>query len=105
MSQGSLALLSSSTQPLVGLSGLAESSVDFNCEAHGDWRLVPSLDLDKVVSTKCLPARAGDSGLQTVARTLSPFVVRSLRTALEGGKCQSNGSAPIDSPKSSTSEW
>lgn len=55
---------------------LADSSVDLNLKLMR-WRLVPTLDLDHVVTTRCLLLGAGTLGCN-VARTLMSWGVRQI---------------------------
>ncbi|XP_069795970.1 ubiquitin-like modifier-activating enzyme ATG7 isoform X4 [Narcine bancroftii] len=55
---------------------LAESSVDLNLKLMR-WRLVPTLDLENVVTTRCLLLGAGTLGCN-VARTLMSWGVRQI---------------------------
>ncbi|XP_071960528.1 ubiquitin-like modifier-activating enzyme ATG7 [Antedon mediterranea] len=64
--------LSSSMDP----ARLAESSVDLNLKLMR-WRLMPSLDLDKVAQTRCLLLGAGTLGCN-VARNLLGWGVRNI---------------------------
>ncbi|XP_033097274.1 ubiquitin-like modifier-activating enzyme ATG7 [Anneissia japonica] len=64
--------LSSSMDP----ARLAESSVDLNLKLMR-WRLLPSLDLDKVAQTRCLLLGAGTLGCN-VARNLLGWGVRNI---------------------------
>lgn len=66
---------------------LAESSVDLNLKLM-KWRLVPSLDLDKIANTKCLLLGSGTLGCN-VARCLLGWGVRSM-TFVDNGKVRTH---------------
>ncbi|GAA5847905.1 hypothetical protein JCM9279_003484 [Rhodotorula babjevae] len=62
--------------PLMDPTRLADQAVDLNLQLMR-WRILPSLDLDKVKSTRCLLLGAGTLGCY-VARTLMAWGVRKI---------------------------
>lgn len=80
--QGKLGARLADLAPMMDPSRLADQAVDLNLKLMR-WRILPSLDLDKVASTKCLLLGAGTLGCY-VARVLmvriQPSTIRSLFT-------------------------
>lgn len=66
--QGKLGARLADLAPMMDPSRLADQAVDLNLKLMR-WRILPSLDLDKVASTKCLLLGAGTLGCY-VARVL-----------------------------------
>ena len=66
--QGKLGARLADLAPMMDPSRLADQAVDLNLKLMR-WRILPSLDLDKVSSTKCLLLGAGTLGCY-VARVL-----------------------------------
>ncbi|EIW75651.1 E1-like protein-activating [Coniophora puteana RWD-64-598 SS2] len=62
--------------PMMDPTRLADQAVDLNLKLMR-WRIMPSLDLDKVASTRCLLLGAGTLGCY-VARTLMGWGVRTI---------------------------
>ncbi|TKA57237.1 hypothetical protein B0A53_01193 [Rhodotorula sp. CCFEE 5036] len=75
--------------PLMDPTRLADQAVDLNLQLMR-WRIMPSLDLDKVKHTKCLLLGAGTLGCY-VARTLMPLF--EFADSLNGGKPKAEAAA------------
>ncbi|KAI0081032.1 E1-like protein-activating [Panus rudis PR-1116 ss-1] len=74
--QGKLGPRMADLAPMMDPKRLADQAVDLNLKLMR-WRILPSLDLDKVASTKCLLLGAGTLGCY-VARTLMGWGVRKI---------------------------
>ncbi|THH32938.1 hypothetical protein EUX98_g1274 [Antrodiella citrinella] len=74
--QGKLGPRVADLAPMMDPRRLADQAVDLNLKLMR-WRILPSLDLDKVASTKCLLLGAGTLGCY-VARTLMGWGVRKI---------------------------
>ncbi|CAG8483624.1 5517_t:CDS:10 [Ambispora leptoticha] len=74
--QGKLGPRTADLAPLMNPESLADTSVDLNLKLMR-WRIVPSLDLEKIRDTKCLLLGAGTLGCY-VARTLLGWGVRNI---------------------------
>ena len=78
--QGKLGARLADLAPMMDPTKLADQAVDLNLKLMR-WRILPSLDLDKIASTKCLLLGAGTLGCY-VARVLMvstlPRIFRSL---------------------------
>ena len=88
--QGKLGARLADLAPMMDPAKLADQAVDLNLKLMR-WRILPSLDLDKVASTKCLLLGAGTLGCY-VARVLMVSVLpRISRTLLSGHFAQGWG--------------
>ncbi|KAG6908597.1 hypothetical protein DXG01_004000 [Tephrocybe rancida] len=74
--QGKLGPRVADLAPMMDPTRLANQAVDLNLKLMR-WRILPSLDLDKISSTKCLLLGAGTLGCY-VARTLMGWGVRTI---------------------------
>lgn len=74
--QGKLGARLADLAPMMDPSRLADQAVDLNLKLMR-WRILPSLDLDKVASTRCLLLGAGTLGCY-VARVLMGWGVRNI---------------------------
>ncbi|KAL4263206.1 Ubiquitin-like modifier-activating enzyme ATG7 [Pleurotus pulmonarius] len=74
--QGKLAPRVADLAPMMDPTRLADQAVDLNLKLMR-WRILPSLDLEKVASTRCLLLGAGTLGCY-VARTLMGWGVRTI---------------------------
>jgi len=74
--QGKLGARLADLAPMMDPSRLADQAVDLNLKLMR-WRILPSLNLDKVASTKCLLLGAGTLGCY-VARVLMGWGVRNI---------------------------
>ncbi|KAF7316230.1 Autophagy-related protein [Mycena indigotica] len=81
--QGKLAPRMADLAPMMDPTRLADQAVDLNLKLMR-WRILPSLDLEKISSTKCLLLGAGTLGCY-VARTLMGWGVRDI-TLVDSGK-------------------
>ncbi|KAI0340301.1 E1-like protein-activating [Trametopsis cervina] len=74
--QGKLSPRMADLAPMMDPTRLADQAVDLNLKLMR-WRILPSLDLEKVADTKCLLLGAGTLGCY-VARTLMAWGVRNI---------------------------
>ncbi|KAF7797860.1 hypothetical protein EIP86_009066 [Pleurotus ostreatoroseus] len=74
--QGKLGPRLADLAPMMDPTRLADQAVDLNLKLMR-WRILPSLDLDKIAATKCLLLGAGTLGCY-VARTLMGWGVRTI---------------------------
>ncbi|KAJ7065005.1 hypothetical protein C8F01DRAFT_1129104 [Mycena amicta] len=81
--QGKLAPRMADLAPMMDPTRLADQAVDLNLKLMR-WRILPSLDLEKISSTKCLLLGAGTLGCY-VSRTLMGWGVRDI-TLVDSGK-------------------
>nr|XP_031861869.1 E1-like protein-activating enzyme Gsa7p/Apg7p [Kwoniella shandongensis]KAA5528941.1 E1-like protein-activating enzyme Gsa7p/Apg7p [Kwoniella shandongensis] len=90
---GKLASRTADLGPMMDPARLAEQAVDLNLKLM-KWRIMPSLDLEKIASTKCLLLGAGTLGCY-VARNLMGWGVRNITLVDSGRVSYSN---PVRQP-------